>query len=700
MSLKHGSAPSSSRRDFGWFDCSFVSSVRHHLKPARMTLTVLSMRKGWTLLVLVVASFPQLSIQQSYCLPLTSSRTCDGYAANVVDLQTLKRGPEFQGDSILAALNDVASFDQWIDISARELTGFLYRGFLANCTGVTPDNSPLRYSTSIMCAKAVVIDSTPTLAQISSNNVAGRCTANIARPAPVLCPGICENFAESFIAILSSTRCRLTPAAISSIAATWTGFCQQFSNGSYNRTIACSTASTSEASSCGFGSTRIADARAFCQSSSDECCARLPPLSTSTIITIATSSVSISTTIPPTSSSTPNESAAAASGVSPAVIGAISGVILAAIAAVAIFAVGYYRKRQRKEESMVVAHNKARMDRLEETIQTIANTNNSSSASTMRNTNSFTVSSASPALGTSNAVATSAASTAAPSTALAPESTFSALWTVVTAYEPQMDDEVLLQVGEFVVLETIYNDGWARGTNQSTRMFGYLPMACLEPMDSVPIPVHDREADLPAAAVSAANTAFAPEVRNSINSATLQHLTMTNTSRYEGAGTLSTYDNNNRRSYLNAPNNSTSYHDLSNPLGRNGNDVSTVQNPGSISQDSLPPPRPSFNSSAVYGSGSGQYGSGSEPVHRPETVQSLPYGSSPYTSSSHHPQKDAAALGYSSQSPFSRLDGSQGVATSEGSGEGDRRSYVSGRPVMSALGSLARSNDGSTLDRN
>jgi len=59
--------------------------------------------------------------------------------------------------------------------------------------------------------------------------------------------------------------------------------------------------------------------------------------------------------------------------------------------------------------------------------------------------------------------------------------TFGGSWRVVTAYEPQMEDEVRLNVGEEVNLETIYNDGWARGTNLVTGVSGYLPMACLQP---------------------------------------------------------------------------------------------------------------------------------------------------------------------------------------------------------------------------
>ncbi|KAI8923316.1 hypothetical protein BC831DRAFT_471665, partial [Entophlyctis helioformis] len=50
---------------------------------------------------------------------------------------------------------------------------------------------------------------------------------------------------------------------------------------------------------------------------------------------------------------------------------------------------------------------------------------------------------------------------------------------VTTEYEPSASDELRLHVGDVIVLDLLFNDGWAKGKNETTRQEGILPVACI-----------------------------------------------------------------------------------------------------------------------------------------------------------------------------------------------------------------------------
>ncbi|KAI8897288.1 hypothetical protein BC833DRAFT_565938 [Globomyces pollinis-pini] len=51
---------------------------------------------------------------------------------------------------------------------------------------------------------------------------------------------------------------------------------------------------------------------------------------------------------------------------------------------------------------------------------------------------------------------------------------------VIMDYTPVASDEVAMQVGDIVVLDLLFNDGWAKGKNHSNNQAGILPVACIE----------------------------------------------------------------------------------------------------------------------------------------------------------------------------------------------------------------------------
>ncbi|KAJ3104581.1 hypothetical protein HDU97_009093 [Phlyctochytrium planicorne] len=695
----------------------------------------------------------------SSCLSLANSKTCDLFSKNVVNLDALRAEEGLRFDNVLKTVNDIASFDSWITRSAFQVTGFLYKGFLNNCTGINPENDPLRYATSILCGRAVLIASTP---KRGATDTSSFCPANIASPPPALCAPICDDFATSFLAVLRGPKCGFNATQTRPTAKDLQQLCENFLT--VDQVTPCTKASSEDATTCGFGKFNLDDAETYCaQSKSSPCCADLVSASKPTVTSTAPTSI---TSAPVSTQTSSSDAAPSGSVLTPAVAGALSAVILAAIATGALFIYSYYRKKQKAEQAMVAAHAKARMERLEEAVlgqptstsSETGRTGGVSSLSSETRINSVAATRSTPgATPQPQAVSsppqpTSASQysysqdgsklgvgptipsglSAAPSTDLTPDSTFSALWRVVTAYEPQMEDEVLLQHGDYVILETIYNDGWARGTNQGNRMFGYLPMACLEPIDSEPIPIHDREADLAIAAVSAANTNFAHEVRNSINSQTLRNLTMTNLSRYEAGNTLSTYNGIGGGSFI-LPSSSgggasgqtsQGYPANMQPMRMPPQAFSTLSGAETLSLTALDSgsvdPATSnvqgYNSNALY-EGLGAMNQGVASMNPPVPSGGIGMGGpsgSPYTGPnptpggmSTHSAKNSMNMAPSSSpsvipnNPFERLmqppstqsDTESGVAGSVTSGS-DRS-----RPVLSALGSLARSNDDSTLDR-
>ncbi|KAJ3145824.1 hypothetical protein HDU89_006876 [Geranomyces variabilis] len=54
------------------------------------------------------------------------------------------------------------------------------------------------------------------------------------------------------------------------------------------------------------------------------------------------------------------------------------------------------------------------------------------------------------------------------------------------AYSPAADDEITLNVGDQVRLNLLFNDGWAKGYNETTGMQGLLPCACIKEEDATP----------------------------------------------------------------------------------------------------------------------------------------------------------------------------------------------------------------------
>ncbi|KAJ3159534.1 hypothetical protein HDU86_001543 [Geranomyces michiganensis] len=54
------------------------------------------------------------------------------------------------------------------------------------------------------------------------------------------------------------------------------------------------------------------------------------------------------------------------------------------------------------------------------------------------------------------------------------------------AYSPAADDEITLNVGDRVRLNLLFNDGWAKGYNETTGMQGLLPCACIKEEDLTP----------------------------------------------------------------------------------------------------------------------------------------------------------------------------------------------------------------------
>ncbi|KAI9364461.1 hypothetical protein DFJ73DRAFT_792627 [Zopfochytrium polystomum] len=402
------------------------------------------------------------------CIALTGSNSCDMYSNQALDLTRLaadsarnknSTGISYGSDSI----KDVTTFDAWVNSSARDITGYFYTSFSnPNCSGVTPSSVTFRYLSTLLCVQTVLFDSTPLAA---TPNVNG-CAQNVQNPTPTMCSDVCSAFASSYLGVLSNTSfCKFSNSYINQATANYNALCKAMSDGTYaSPTANCTSGNTWDATSCGYGLDKLDQARAYCKTSAgqaDSCCKRV---STGAIVTPTASSS-------PSASSTPVDSGSSSN---PALIGGIAGAILVlvivAVASVFIFIRKQKKDAKKKEEDAA----RRQLDRLEAAVSeqskaAVVAAAAAAAAATVTNHNTSST-------GSENVVVESGASFN--------ETTFGAVWKVITAYEPQIDDEVRLEIGHEVALETVYNDGWARGVNRSTGDAGYLPMACLAPASS------------------------------------------------------------------------------------------------------------------------------------------------------------------------------------------------------------------------
>lgn len=51
---------------------------------------------------------------------------------------------------------------------------------------------------------------------------------------------------------------------------------------------------------------------------------------------------------------------------------------------------------------------------------------------------------------------------------------------VIKRYEPALNDELSLEIGEWVEVEEVFDDGWGVGVNLETAQYGAFPMDSLQ----------------------------------------------------------------------------------------------------------------------------------------------------------------------------------------------------------------------------
>lgn len=69
------------------------------------------------------------------------------------------------------------------------------------------------------------------------------------------------------------------------------------------------------------------------------------------------------------------------------------------------------------------------------------------------------------------------------------------LYTVVRDYEPKMEDELHLRVGDIIKVEDIFDDGWAIGTSRETKKQGIFPLTFVSKQTNIDHDVVDVSKD-------------------------------------------------------------------------------------------------------------------------------------------------------------------------------------------------------------
>ena len=54
---------------------------------------------------------------------------------------------------------------------------------------------------------------------------------------------------------------------------------------------------------------------------------------------------------------------------------------------------------------------------------------------------------------------------------------------VIHPYNPIIEDEIKLNIGDIILIQDIFNDGWVHGINCTTNTEGTFPVACITPYE-------------------------------------------------------------------------------------------------------------------------------------------------------------------------------------------------------------------------
>ncbi|KAJ3168432.1 hypothetical protein HK101_011631, partial [Irineochytrium annulatum] len=326
------------------------------------------------------------------------------------------------------------------------------------------------------CANAVTFDS-------------GTCDQNVASPPQVVCNNVCIAYANSVIAAIRDpiTRCNYNHSEISNFTQSFNGTCLLLNSAKYDpyfgiagKCVAYGNAL--ESKTCGF--TTLSDARAYCaQKADDACCSLVAGVQ---IPATTTSAVTAASTNPNRAPSVTISSAATTPSptITPAALGAITTVILLVIFVAVAAACYYIRRKHRRRPAVISAISKANPDDYgnalsetrtssttdrstaqmtsavsgQNTPRSIYNSQSSVANSFSHATESFSVrrTPQPPPMPPINRTLLPAIHNPLPPSTNPTDATFGVFWRVVTAYNPQMEDEIVLLPGELVLLDTIY----------------------------------------------------------------------------------------------------------------------------------------------------------------------------------------------------------------------------------------------------
>ncbi|KAJ3091786.1 hypothetical protein HK102_013431 [Quaeritorhiza haematococci] len=372
------------------------------------------------------------------CVPLRDSGTyCDAWSNNWIDLTEAEQTYGLPVGSI----KDIADYDDMLNKLVTSRRGPFSIELDLVCPGFTPQSAPgIRYASTFFCADDIIWFSAP--------GADGGCVENAPpkgkTPTPI-CPSVCTamvNSVETFVRSHSS-QCTVgtNQGALDLVLKDLRDTCMKFAADKGDGGEPCVQGVTRDLTTCGFDRPNLALAESYCSSTgvNDTCCSRL----NNGITADSNLTASLST-------STFNLSSGAIAGIAIGIC-----VILLSLGGLVVCLLG--RSAKRKQE---LEETRRKINAFEGQLATLKRPATLVEAGLMKNG------------GHGPGIPVEDSSH--------PNSAFLSKYVVHMSYHAQLPDELTLNVGDVVVLETMYNDGWAFGRNETSGEQGALPVATLK----------------------------------------------------------------------------------------------------------------------------------------------------------------------------------------------------------------------------
>ncbi|KAG0260991.1 hypothetical protein DFQ27_003236 [Actinomortierella ambigua] len=403
-------------------------------------------------------------------MSLKGTKTCPGYDAYQVDIKGGIEALKNFGIS-MPTFTNVETFDQAV------LNATTFVGDQELCSAYN-SSVRVRYQNTLLCTS------------ITNADASRSCLSGSQYP-PALCKSSCEAYATALsdmvkVTCPSDSQSAEAASYVSSVCSASSGWDSMRSTNN----ATCVNAVTSEANTCGFGTSQLMCD--FCkQNLSDSCCTTNAAACPQNTPTQTGGPVSTTILLPPTSSPSnggkgSNKDSNSDTGLSTAAIAGIAGGGVGLVVLIALIFVCMRRSRRASPAkgnlSRNISNGSGKYSISAPKLQEEGFSNIQIPMSTLPPVSKESAAAAA-AMGPIAAGAAGAGAGAAAAAAAGSESSKPSFCQAIYPYQASMADELDLSPGDIINVHRVFDDGWAVGTNLNTSAEGAFPVVCVTAVD-------------------------------------------------------------------------------------------------------------------------------------------------------------------------------------------------------------------------